>query len=86
MVSLYTSIGAIVKAEMFPPELRALGVGLSYALSNALFGGTAEYVALGLKSLGHQTWFDGYVTALMALAFLVSLRLPRLPSYLHHDH
>jgi MHS family dicarboxylic acid transporter PcaT-like MFS transporter len=85
VISLYTSIGGIVKAEMFPPEVRALGVGLSYAISNALFGGSAEYVALGLKAVGHETWFYGYVTAMMALAFFVSLRLPRLPSYLHHE-
>jgi MHS family dicarboxylic acid transporter PcaT-like MFS transporter len=85
VVSLYTSISGIVKAEMFPPQLRALGVGLSYALSNALFGGSAEYVALGLKSLGHEGWFYSYVTAMMVLAFVVSLRLPRQASYLHHD-
>jgi len=86
VVSIYTSISGIVKAEMFPPEVRALGVGLSYAIANALFGGSAEYVALGLKSLGHETWYYGYVTAMMALAFVVSLRLPRRPSYLQHDH
>ncbi len=86
VMSLYTSIAGIVKAEMFPPEVRAVGVGLSYAVANALFGGTAEYVALALKSLGHEMWFFGYVTAMMALVFFVSLRLPRLPSYLHHDH
>ena len=51
IVSFYTSISGIVKAEMFPPEVRALGVGLAYAVANAIFGGSAEYVALGLKSL-----------------------------------
>jgi MHS family dicarboxylic acid transporter PcaT-like MFS transporter len=50
IVSFYTSISGIVKAEMFPPEVRALGVGLAYAVANAIFGGSAEYVALGLKS------------------------------------
>jgi MHS family alpha-ketoglutarate permease-like MFS transporter len=85
IVSFYTSIGGIVKAEMFPTELRALGVGLSYAIANALFGGSAEYVALGLKSLGHETDFYWYVTGMMAIALLVSLRLPRRASYLHDD-
>ncbi|MDC0666521.1 MFS family transporter [Nannocystis radixulma] len=85
IVSLYTSISGIVKAEMFPPEVRALGVGLAYAVANALFGGTAEYVALGLKSLGHEEAFFYYVSAMMVVVFLVSLRLPRQPSYLHHD-
>ena len=85
IVSFYTSISGLVKAEMFPPEVRALGVGLSYAVANALFGGSAEYVALGLKSLGHEQAFYGYVTVMMAIAFFTAFRLPREASYLHHD-
>ncbi|MFC4519899.1 MFS family transporter [Cupriavidus pinatubonensis] len=86
IVSFYTSISGIVKAEMFPAEVRALGVGLAYAIANAAFGGTAEYVALGLKTLGHESAFYWYVTAMMVIAFLVSLRLPRQAKYLHHEH
>lgn len=86
IVSFYTSISGIVKAEMFPPEVRALGVGLAYAVANAIFGGSAEYVALGLKSLGHESAFFWYVSGMMVIAFLVSLRLPRQAAYLHHDH
>jgi len=85
IVSLYTSIGGIVKAEMFPVEVRALGVGLSYAIGNALFGGTAEYVALGMKSLGNESAFYWYVTVMMVVAALISLRLPKQPSYLAND-
>ncbi|MET0382580.1 MAG: MFS family transporter [Burkholderiaceae bacterium] len=86
IVSLYTSVAAIVKAEMFPPAVRALGVGVGYAISNAIFGGSAEYVALQLKDWHMESSFFGYVTALMAIAFLVSLRLPRVASYLRADH
>ena len=86
IVSFYTSISGIVKAEMFPPEVRALGVGLAYAVANAIFGGSAEYVALGLKSIGHESAFFWYVTGMMVLAFAVAWRLPRQASYLHHDH
>ena len=86
IVSFYTSIAAIVKAEMFPTEVRALGVGLAYALANAVFGGSAEYVALGLKSLGYQGVFYWYVTVMLAIAFLVSLRLPRDGGYLDRDY
>ena len=86
IVSFYTSVSGIVKAEMFPPEVRALGVGLAYAIANALFGGSAEFVALKLKAIGHETHFYWYVTAMMAIAFLFSLRLPREGRYLHHDH
>ncbi|WP_456281949.1 MFS family transporter [Cupriavidus sp. JZ107] len=85
VVSLYTSISGIVKAEMFPPEVRALGVGLAYAIANAVFGGSAEYVALNLKAVGHESAFYWYVTAMMVLAFFVSMRLPRQAKYLHHD-
>ncbi|WP_213875125.1 MFS family transporter [Pseudomonas sp. dw_358] len=86
IVSFYTSISGLVKAEMFPPQVRALGVGLAYAVANALFGGTAEVVALSLKSGGNENTFYWYVTVMMAVAFLFSLRLPKQPTYLHHDH
>ncbi|MEI2267078.1 MFS family transporter [Erwinia sp. CGal63] len=75
ITSFYTSISGILKAEMFPPEVRALGVGLSYAVANALFGGSAEYVALSLKAAGNENSFFWYVSAMGAVAFLVSLLL-----------
>ncbi|MNM21575.1 Alpha-ketoglutarate permease [compost metagenome] len=86
IVSFYTSISGLVKAEMFPTQVRALGVGLAYAVANALFGGSAEYVALGLKTMGMENTFYWYVTVMMAIAFLFSLRLPKQAAYLHHDH
>jgi len=85
IVSFYTSISGLVKAEMFPPQVRALGVGLAYAVANAIFGGSAEYVALSLKSVGIENSFYWYVTAMMAIAFLFSLRLPREAAYLEHE-
>ena len=60
---------------MFPPEVRALGVGLSYAVGNALFGGTAEYVALQLKTVGMESSFYWYVTAMCAIALAVSYQM-----------
>jgi MHS family alpha-ketoglutarate permease-like MFS transporter len=85
IISFYTSVAGIVKAEMFPPEVRALGVGLAYAVANAMFGGSAEYVALGLKSIGRESSFYWYATGMMVVVFLVSLRLPKEGRYLHHD-
>ena len=85
IVSFYTSISGLVKAEMFPPQVRALGVGLAYAVANAIFGGSAEFVALSLKSVGMENSFYWYVTVMMAVAFLFSLRLPKQAAYLHHD-
>jgi metabolite-proton symporter len=83
IVSFYTSISGLVKAEMFPAEVRALGVGLSYAIANAVFGGSAEAVALWFKDIGHETWFYWYVTIMCAISFITSLTMlqPR-PTYL----
>lgn len=77
IVSFYTAISGLLKAEMFPPEVRALGVGLSYAVANAVFGGSAEYVALSLKSFGFENAFFWYVSGMCLLALIVSLRLHR---------
>jgi len=87
IVSFYTSISGLIKAEMFPPEVRAMGVGLSYAVANALFGGSAEYVALWFKSVGSETTFYWYVTALCAVALVVSYRMrdPGKEGYLRHE-
>ncbi|WP_040064912.1 MFS family transporter [Pseudomonas batumici] len=86
IVSFYTSISGLVKAEMFPVQVRALGVGLAYAVANAVFGGSAEYVALNLKLAGMENAFYWYVTVMMVVAFLFSLRLPKQAAYLHSDH
>ena len=75
-VSCYTSINAVVKAELFPTEVRALGVALPYSIAVSLFGGTAEYVALWLKGLGHERWFYWYTTGVIALSLVVYLLMP----------
>ncbi|MBR0800420.1 MFS transporter [Bradyrhizobium jicamae] len=76
VISFYTGISGIVKAELFPADVRALGVGLSYALANALFGGTAEFVALWFKDAGMESTFFWYVTVMLAIAFVASLIMP----------
>ncbi|WCT74704.1 MFS transporter [Sphingomonas naphthae] len=75
IVTGYTSINAVVKAELFPPEIRALGVALPYAIANTAFGGTAEYVALWLKNEGVEAAFYWYVTALIGVSLVVYLRM-----------
>jgi MHS family dicarboxylic acid transporter PcaT-like MFS transporter/MHS family alpha-ketoglutarate permease-like MFS transporter len=87
IISLYTSIGGLIKAELFPLEVRALAVGLSYALGNAIFGGSAEFVALALKSIGRESTFYWYVTALCAVALIVAIRMPdpRREGYLRDE-
>ena len=76
IVSLATSINAVTKAELFPPHVRALGVGLPYAVSQSLFGGSAETVALAAKGVGHEIWYFWYVSALVAVSLLVALAMP----------
>ncbi|EJL34228.1 arabinose efflux permease family protein [Caulobacter sp. AP07] len=71
----YTSISAVVKAELFPTHVRALGVALPYAIGNAAFGGTAEYVALWFKREGMESGFYLYVSAIMAVGLVVALLL-----------
>jgi MHS family alpha-ketoglutarate permease-like MFS transporter len=71
IVSGYTSINAVVKAELFPTGIRALGVGLPYALAASVFGGTAPLIALQFKQSGHESWFYWYVTVLIFLSLLV---------------
>jgi MFS transporter, MHS family, alpha-ketoglutarate permease len=73
IVAGYTSINAVVKAELFPTKVRATGVGLPYALTVSIFGGTAESIALGFKSAGHETWFYYYLTGVIATSLLVYL-------------
>ena len=76
VVSGYTSINAVVKAELFPTEIRALGVSLPYAIAVSLFGGTAEYIALWAKNQGHEPWFYWYVTSLIFLSLIVYIWMP----------
>ncbi len=71
IVSGYTSINAVVKAELFPAEIRALGVGFPYSVTVALFGGTAEYFALWFKNAGFETGYYWYTTACIFISLLV---------------
>ncbi|MFE7385289.1 MFS transporter [Streptomyces zhihengii] len=82
-VTGYSALAAIIKAEMFPTKVRALGVGLPHALVTATFGGLTEPIALGLKDAGHENLFFWYVTGCAGLTFLATL-LVREPSRTSH--
>ncbi|WP_445502016.1 MFS transporter [Microvirga sp. G4-2] len=87
IVTGYTSINAVVKAEMFPAHIRALGVALPYAIANTVFGGTAEYVALWFKQAGIEYGFFVYVTVMIGLSLIVYLRMrdTKHHSQIHED-
>jgi MHS family alpha-ketoglutarate permease-like MFS transporter len=76
IVSLYTSINAVVKAELFPAPIRVTGVALPYAVTVSLFGGSAEYVALWFKSQGHENWFYWYASAAIFVSLVVYTVMP----------
>jgi MFS transporter, MHS family, alpha-ketoglutarate permease len=71
-----TSIGATVKAEMFPAVVRTLGVGLPFAISQSIFGGTAEYLALSFKSLGSESGFFWYIIGCIGISLITILYVP----------
>ncbi len=73
IVSGYTSIAGLVKAEMFPVGVRALGVALPYAVANSMFGGTAEYAALWFKNGGNESGFYIYVTIMIGVALAAAV-------------
>lgn len=75
IVSGYTAINAVVKAELFPTSVRATGVGVPYALTVSIFGGTAESIALWFKSIGHEGWFYWYLTGCIAVSLLIYLTM-----------
>lgn len=70
-----TATNAIVKAELFPPHIRVLGVGLPYAISQSVFGGSAETVALSLKQAGHESYYFWYVTAMIGVALVATVAM-----------
>jgi MHS family alpha-ketoglutarate permease-like MFS transporter len=81
IVSGYTSINAVVKAELFPAHIRALGVGFPYAIAVSLFGGSAEYVALDFKDYHHANWFYWYVSACIALSLVLYITMGDTKKY-----
>ncbi|MBL1256791.1 MFS transporter [Methylocystis sp. Sn-Cys] len=76
IVGLYTSINAVVKAELFPAAIRVTGVALPYAATVSVFGGSAEYVALWFKTQGHESWFYWYASAAIFVSLVVYATMP----------
>ncbi|EMQ5420415.1 MFS transporter [Campylobacter coli] len=77
ILSFYTSVAGIFKAKLFPEHVRALGTGLGYAISNAIFGGSAPWVALQFKNAGMENGFFVYIAVLTLLMFITTLCLPK---------
>ncbi|MDF0530510.1 MFS transporter [Tsukamurella sp. 8F] len=86
LVTGYTSISALVKAEVFPSHIRALGVGIGYALANSIFGGTAPLIYEWAKSAGHVDWFIAYVTLTIAGSLITYIFFLRNKAETHLDN
>ncbi|GCF02088.1 MFS transporter [Helicobacter pylori] len=76
-MSFYTCIAGVIKAELFPEHVRVLGVGLAYAIANALFGGSASYVALQFKQHGFEWGFVGYVMFSIVIFMVMVIIFPK---------
>jgi MHS family dicarboxylic acid transporter PcaT-like MFS transporter len=85
IAAFYTPVTGVLKADLYPATVRALGVGLPYAIGNALFGGTAEYVALSLRSQGVETYFYYYVAILAFVTLVAAVLMPELRQHGYLD-
>jgi len=77
LLSPYSAVSAIFKAELFPTEIRAMAVGISFATAVSIFGGTSELIALSFKQAGHEPWYYWYMTGAFFLALIAALVMPR---------
>ena len=85
ITSGYTAVNAVVKAELFPAHIRALGVGLPYAIAVAVFGGSTEFLALWSKRIGHESYFFAYVAGCAAVSLLVYATMRDTRRHSHID-
>jgi MFS transporter, MHS family, alpha-ketoglutarate permease len=76
ILSGFSSIHWLVKSELFPAKIRALGVGLPFAVVSSVMGGTTEFLALRLKSAGHESWFFYYVSVCAAVSLVTYVMMP----------
>jgi MHS family alpha-ketoglutarate permease-like MFS transporter len=77
ILSFYSSVSGLFKSELFPAHIRALGVGLAHNIATALFGGTAEFIALFAKRQGYEGWFYWYVAFVALLACFSAMLISR---------
>ena len=85
IAAFYTPVTGVLKADLYPPTVRALGVGLPYALGNAMFGGTAEYIALSFRSMGREEVFYVYVAAIGAITLFSAWLMPDMGKHGYLD-
>lgn len=83
MAVMLTCVGALAAvapaayAELFPARIRTVGVAVPYAVSVALFGGSAAYLQTLFTEVVKQSWlFNLYAVVLLLITALVVRYLP----------
>ncbi|MEU6578241.1 MFS transporter [Streptomyces sp. NPDC046805] len=72
----YSANCAVIMAEQFPPEVRATGIALPYALAVAVFGGTAPYITTWMSDSGHADKLWLYVSGAALVSLVIYLTMP----------
>ncbi|MBC3502589.1 MFS transporter [Pseudomonas sp. SWRI59] len=85
IAAFYTPVTGVLKADLYPGTVRALGVGLPYAVGAAMFGGSAEYVALTFRASGIEEYFYVYVSVIGAITLISALLMPDLGKHGYLD-
>lgn len=86
ILSGFSSIHWLVKSELFPAEIRALGVGLPFAIVSSVMGGTTEWMALRLKDAGQESYFFYYASICAAISLVSYIIMPETRSASTLDH
>jgi MHS family alpha-ketoglutarate permease-like MFS transporter len=74
-IALNNAVLGTAFAELFPTEARTSGIGIPYALSAAIFGGTAPWLAIQLNGLGGAWALALYVMAICAITVVTHVFL-----------
>lgn len=69
----YGAVAPVAMAELFPTAVRTAGIGLPYALTVAVFGGTAPYLVTTLTESGYGSVFPWYLAATCLVSLVVYL-------------
>lgn len=72
---MYAAISALQHAylqSLFPPQLRSRGVGVSFSLGGAIFGGGAPLILTSLLGIYSDNMIPGYFLILVSLFCLAS--------------
>jgi MFS family permease len=75
---LFSTNVLVILTERLPMRMRGRGLGLIYALSISVFGGSTQFIVAWLTKVTHSPLAPAwYATAIVALSLVAALALPR---------